>query len=280
MAEAKTKKAPTGAAKVSAEKAAEKRKEEELKATEVVVEEKNDRWEVKDRTYILKQGSPITATIKSRGIYYFDEEKGYERELKYTTNQTSVFVDEFNGDARLAHITFKNGILVVPKNQRTLQELLSLYHPHKDKIYFERDPELEAENDMEQLDLEFEAGTLAREMDIDLAEAILRVEKGSEVSTMTSKEINRDIRVMARKNPKLLIELANDPNVELRNNGIKAVEQGIISLSQDQRSFSWGNTGRKLFNIPFEENPYSALAAWFKTDEGVDVYKSVEKRLK
>ena len=33
-------------------------------------------------------------------------------------------------------------------------------------------------------------------------------------------------------------------------------------------------------NVPFDENPYSALAAWFKTDEGVEVYKSIEKKLK
>ena len=32
--------------------------------------------------------------------------------------------------------------------------------------------------------------------------------------------------------------------------------------------------------VPFEENPYSALAAWFKTDEGVEVYKTITKKLK
>ena len=41
----------------------------------------------------------------------------------------------------------------------------------------------------------------------------------------------------------------------------------------------WGSNDRKLFNIPFDENPYSAAAAWFKTDEGVQVFKQVEKKL-
>jgi hypothetical protein len=31
--------------------------------------------------------------------------------------------------------------------------------------------------------------------------------------------------------------------------------------------------------IPFDENAYSALASWFKTDEGMEVYRSIEKRL-
>ena len=50
------------------------------------------------------------------------------------------------------------------------------------------------------------------------------------------------------------------------------MEQQLIKISQDQRDFLWGSNDRKLFTIPFDENPYSALAAWFKTDEGVEVF--------
>ena len=60
---------------------------------------------------------------------------------------------------------------------------------------------------------------------------------------------------------------------------IKAVEQGLIELANDQRSFTIGKNKRKLFSVPFDENPYAALAAWFKTDEGVEIYKSVAKKL-
>ena len=77
----------------------------------------------------------------------------------------------------------------------------------------------------------------------------------------------------------LFIQLVNDDNVMLRNTAIKAAEMGIIILSQDQRSFSWGSNSRKLMEVPFDENPYSAFASWLKTDEGVEVYKSIQKRL-
>ena len=33
-------------------------------------------------------------------------------------------------------------------------------------------------------------------------------------------------------------------------------------------------------NVPFEENPYSAMAVWFKTDEGIEVYRSIQKKYK
>ena len=42
----------------------------------------------------------------------------------------------------------------------------------------------------------------------------------------------------------------------------------------------WAATGRKLMTVPFNENPYSALAAYFKTDDGIEVYQTVEKQLK
>jgi hypothetical protein len=97
---------------------------------------------------------------------------------------------------------------------------------------------------------------------------------------MTSKELKRDLLLFARNNPELFLELAEDENINIRNLGIKAVENHIINLSNDQRTFTWGSTGRKLITVPFDENPYSALAAWFKTDEGVEVYQTIEKRLK
>jgi len=100
------------------------------------------------------------------------------------------------------------------------------------------------------------------------------------VSKMTSKELKRDLLLFAKNEPVLFLELANDENINIRNKGIRAVEANIISLSNDQRTFKWASTGKKLITVPFEENPYSALAAFFKTDEGVEVYKSVEKKLK
>jgi hypothetical protein len=260
----------------------------EIKATnemvEVVIEKpqpKKPSWEIKDRVYYLKSNrKPLTYMLKTSNIYYFDAEKGYERELKHTTNQKTPFVDEMTGDQRLDHVIFQNGALFVPKNKTVLQKLLSLYHPHKDNIYYEYKPEAEAGDQIERLELEADAIVLAREIDIDLAEAIMRVEKGSEVSKMSSKELKRDLLVFARNNPALFLELANDDNVVLRNFGIRAVELGIIKLSQDQRNFLWASNDRKIMTVPFDEHPYTALAHWFKTDEGMEIYANIEKRLK
>ena len=244
------------------------------------VEPKKPTWEIRDRVYKLKGSKrPLSYMLKTSNLYYFDAEKGYERELKYCQNQRTPFVDEMVGDQRLEHVIFRSGGLFVEKEKTTLQKLLSLYHPHRGKIYEEYNPVAIAENQIEFLELEADAILLARQMDIDMAEAIMRVEKGSSVSKMSSKELKRDLLVFARNNPSLFLELASDDNVQLRNFGIKSTELGIIKLSNDQRNFLWGSNDRKIMTVPFDEHPYTALAHWFKTDEGMEIYANIEKRL-
>ena len=210
---------------------------------------------------------------------WFDTEKKEQRELRYASNQNSPFVDEQKGEATMGHIVFDDGVLNVPKEQQNLQKLLSLYHPRLGSTYKEFEANIVAENEVDEIHAEIEALMFAKQLDIDHAEAILRVEKGSSVSNMSSKEIKRDLLLMAKKNPHSFMAIANDENVGLRNTGIKAVESNLIKLSQDQRTFLWGSNDRKLMTVPFDENPYSALAAWFKTDEGVEVYKTINKKL-
>ena len=248
------------------------------------VEPAKPEWEIKDRIYYLSgTSSPLTLTIpgkhtRKHALLYFDEETGKQKEIRYATNHDSPFKEEQEGEATMGHIMFRNGDLRVGKEKQNLQKLLSLYHPLRNRLYEEYDPVEEAYDDLEMLDLQTDAAVFAREMDIDDAEAILRVEIGSEVSKLSSKEIKRDLRLFANRNPELFLELAQDDNVGLRNTAIKATEANIISLSQDQRTFSWASNGRKLMSVPFDENPYSAMAAYFKTDEGMEVFRSIEKK--
>ena len=262
-----------------------KKKKEVLIEEPVQVKDTSPKWEMKDRQYYLRQdGRPLTYVLQSKStrkkpLLWWDEQKGINREMRYSSNQKSVFVDEQDNNVMLDHVIFEDGVLYVPKQNQPLQKLLSLYHPKKGIVYEERDDVAEAKEDLIDIETEMQALNTATSIEIDQAEAILRVELGSAVDKMSSAEIKRDLYLFARQNPVLFLDLVNDENVVLRNLAIKANEMGIITLSQDQRRFTWGATDRKLMEVPFDENPYSAFAAWLKTDEGVDVYKSIQKRL-
>ena len=241
-------------------------------------------WEIKDRTYVLTGNrSPISWTIQTKHtarkpLLYFDEATGINREIRYATNQRSLFVDGQDGAVTLSHVMFLDGVLYVPKEEQNFQKLLSLYHPERNKLWEEVDEVREAENEIDVLELELEALNLVNEIDIEHLEAIMRTELGSTVASLSSKELKRDAYRFAKSQPVLFLELVQDEDIKLRNLANRAVEVGILQLTDDNTVFKFAN-GKKVLTVPFEQHPYAALAQYFKTDEGVDLMKSITKKL-
>lgn len=242
------------------------------------------KWEVKDRIYVLTEGkTPVNYILRSRHhlnkpLQYFDGT--ISRSLRYASNQTSVFEDEQIGDVTLPAIIFQDGKLIVPKEQVLLQQFLSIYHPDKGSEYIEFDPNRQAEAEIADVEHKLAAQNLVMEMDIEDLEAIARVVLDGNVSGMTSKEIRRDMLLKASQDPKEVISLSEDENIKLRNIAVRAVEMGIIFIKDDNRTVCWNNkTKDKIVTVPYGENVYQALGAFFKTDDGLDVLQGITNKL-
>lgn len=236
-------------------------------------------WELKDRTYLLKGRSPLTYKIRTQHLLWFDENLGINRELRYATNQNTLFVDEQDDHVVLGHVVFQDGVLYVPKTQPMLQQLLSYYHPKAGQLWEELDEAKEAEDEVEVLEHQLKALNLVGDLDIDHLEAIMRSELGSSVTTLTSKELKRDAYRFAKTDPKLFLELSADEDLKLRNLANRSVEAGILKLTEDGTVFKLASNGKKMMTVPFDQNPYAALAQYFKTDDGVTLMKSIIKKL-
>ena len=128
-------------------------------------------WEVKERVYLLTgDKTPLTLTIPSKhtqkhALLYFDSEQQRQRELRYATNMSSPFVDEQTGEVTLGHIMFKDGKITVPANKIALQKLLSLYHPLRNKLYYEFSAVEIAKDELVDLEMEIDALNAARTID-------------------------------------------------------------------------------------------------------------------
>ena len=118
---------------------------------------------------------------------------------------------------------------------------------------------------------------------IEELEAVARVAlkgSGRSVSDMTSTELKRDMLIWAKNNTKEVRILLDDENIKLRNVAVRAVEMGILHIKDDQRTITWGSDKRqKIIQTPYGDNVYSALAAYFKTDEGLDVMQKITNLL-
>ena len=162
-------------------------------------------WEIKDRTYRLTGNkSPLTYTIQSKStkkkpLLYWDEESGVNKELRYASNQNSVFVDEQDGYATLGHVMFSDGSLHVPRQNQALQKFLSLYHPDAGKKWFEFDPQARERAALEQIEEEVDALLLVTEMEPDHIEAVLRAEYGTQAGTWEPKIQKRRAFALAKK---------------------------------------------------------------------------------
>jgi hypothetical protein len=212
-------------------------------------------------------------------LLYFDEETGQNRPLRYARNQKSPFEDEQDGHAILEPIIFEDGVLTVPKNNQVLQKFLA-YHPDNGVLFQELDTRKDATEQIDWMMVQLEAQNVAMGLDISTREAIGRIVLGARVDRLSSEELKRDILMYARNNPEEFLQMTNDPELRLQNIAAKALQDNLFVLKNNRRDiyFNLPDNKKKLMGIPFGDDPIKLLTAYLQSDDGIELYKVIEKR--
>lgn len=237
--------------------------------------------EAKDQLYVLKGNShPLQFFLRNRHkpkapLQYYSEEDNTLRAMRYATNQTSVFVDEQQGDVTLEAIIFKNGKLSVPKTNPILQEFLSL-HPLNGKVFELHQPEIQAERELEDLMISSKATSMVWTMEAVELESIALAISGTSVLNLKSSEIKRDMLVYAKNNPQSFINLAKDDLTKLKGLGIRAVDSGLL----EYRGETFYNKDNALCRVPFDEtDKFNTLSRYLKTKDGQKLLEFLNSKL-
>ena len=121
-----------------------------------------------------------------------------------------------------------------------------------------------------------------KEMSIEEMESVGRVILNGDVTKMSTSELKRDILVYARSYPNDFIQTLNDPAMKLHSSIQKFFDEKLLSYRNNNKDvyFNLPSNKKRLLTIPFGEDPLYVMASYFKTDEGVEVFKIVEKKLK
>lgn len=238
-----------------------------------------------DKLYILKKkNTPLTYMLASRNTHrstllHFDGTS--QRALRYAKNQKSPFEDEQDGNAILEPIIFVDGALSVPKTNPVLQHFLSI-HPGYGSVFEEVNTEKDASSDIDKFNHELDAQLAARDLSLEMLEAVARVLLGAQIEKMSSAELKRDVLVYSRNNPVQFLEMLNDPMLQLQNTCAKFFEYDLLRLKNKNKDiyFNLPSNKKKLLTVPFGEEPVYILASYLQSDEGIEVLRLLENHVK
>jgi hypothetical protein len=239
---------------------------------------------IKDKTYRLLNGSPLTFVLASRNqprfpLMWFDEKKNQNRILRYAINQNSPFEDEQDNNPILEPIVFEDGMLYVPKNNPVLQEFL-YYHPQNGTVFAELDKEKEASEDVSYLNLEVDALVEARSLDINQMEMLTRVIFGKDPSTLSTAEMKRDILVFARQDPQTFMDMVKDPELKFQAKVRMFFDGGLLVVKNDKDIyFNTPTSKKKMCSIAFGSDAFDMAISYLQSDEGIDSLKMLETLL-
>lgn len=240
-----------------------------------------------DKAYKLtRETAPLSLILASRHtnrfpLLHFDEKTGLNRPLRYARNQNSPFQDEQDDNAILEPVVFEDGFLFVRKNNQILQKFLAL-HPGNGRIFVEINKAKEAQEVVEDLNLEVDALIEARQLEVEQVENMARVLFQRDVSRVTTSELRRDILIFAKENPKGFLKLLQDPSLKLNATIQSFVDKSLVQFRNNKKEV-WFNTPsnkKKMCNIPYGEDPLYIMASYFHSDDGVEVYKHLKSLAK
>ena len=240
-----------------------------------------------DKAYrLLSKQIPLTYMLASRHtnrspLLWFDEDKGINRPLRYARNQKSPFEDEQDGNAVLEPVMFEDGMLSVPRSNQSLQKFL-YYHPGNGKVFEEINNEKDAAEQLAFVERGLEAQILAKNLKGDELITVCRVLMGGAADRLTTSELKRDILLYAKEAPEDFMETVNDPMLNLYGDVVQFFNNTWLIMKNNGKDvyFNLPKNKNKLLSVPFGEDHYYIVASFFQSDDGVETYKLLSKKLK
>ena len=239
-----------------------------------------------DKHYKLKsKETPLAFMLPTKNssrypLMHFDEEQNVNRALRYARNQKSPFEDEQDGNAILEQIIFEDGFLHVPKNNPVLQSFLH-YHPMNGSHFEEINNERDAQEDVEELNLEVDALIEARQMSLEQVENVSRVLFNKDTSNISTAELKRDILIFARNEPREFLRLIKDPSLQLQGKIQLFFDKGLLTFRKNRKEV-WYNTSSnktRMLVVPFNVDPMDETTSYLQSDEGIESLVMLESLL-
>ena len=224
------------------------------------------------------KGGGIWYKLRQNNIVVFDEEKGYNREIRYCPAERSVYKDEQSDSARREQVVFRDGILTVPHTNPILIEFLRLHPDNSDNggIRFnEVNDEVNAEAE---LNLEFALHDAIAKIKLSPLDELIPVALSYGISSdLSSMEIKRALLQQAKSNPVSFVEAFDSPSVKLKASVITAIDFQILKSTED--GMYWFDSNQMIMPTPMGQETVAVFTRFLMTDKGNPVRDEIERQL-
>jgi hypothetical protein len=230
------------------------------------------------KVYQTVSGGGVVYMLQTKGISMYDEETQTIRELRYCPSENSIWSDEQNENAVRKPILFRNGVILVRKDQPNLMDYLD-HHPQNTlnggNTFKVVDKGAEAEVEIEKEFKTAEAISMVRDKDIN---DLLPVAVFFGVSTnSTSSEIRHNLLRIAKSNPGKFISAFDDPTVRVKSMIHQAKDYNIIKTNPD--GAYWFDSNAMIIANPSGANCIETLTRFCLTEKGATTLGSIEDQV-
>lgn len=232
----------------------------------------------KPKVFTIISGGGIWYKIRQNGLLYWDEEQGFNREIRYCPSEKSVFRDEQSKDAQRKQVVFTDKMLSVPVSDPILLEFLSKHPDNKangGSVFVEVNEEVDAEKELEHEFALNDAISIIKNTDID---SLIPVALSYGISAdMSNIEIKRALLTQAKSNPTTFIQAVDSPIVKLKASVITAVDFQILKSTED--GMYWYDSNTMIMPTPMGQDTVSTFTRFLMTDKGNSVRDELERQL-
>lgn len=228
--------------------------------------------------FSIPKGGGIWFKLRQDDIVIYDEEKGYNREIRFCPAEKSIYLEDQSPSARREQIVFREGTLQVPHTQPNLIDFLRKHPDNKangGNTFIEVKNEVNAEAELEKEFLLHDAVSWIKENDVD---AILPLALSYGISSdLSSLEIKRALLQQAKANPTSFMENVSSPIVKIKALIITAIDFQILNAKND--GMYWFDSKQLICPTPAGANTQNTFARFLMSERGMDVREEVERQL-
>ena len=259
---------------------------------------KSTKTAIKPKSYRLtddRSGEAfLLKTGKNRKLLVFDKGQGYNRPIRHCPNESTIYIDEQSEHALVEPIIFKFGQLDVKATDQVTQDFLDA-HPDNaangGSWFEEVNEEIEAQESIEVeeliLDIKEAVRKKAKEKDgihsLEMVTSIL-INSLAKASKMTEGEMKRVIYREADENPYYFtddngnVNIFDDQTLQRRYITLKAIKDGVIRKSANNRTIVWAKDGKTIASAPTGIDLIEYFSDYLATDDGMLVLDEIMKR--